>query len=508
MRILAAVDIGSNSVRLKIAKLVRSRLDTLHEDREVTRLGESVFRNGTLSPEAIANTVKVLERFRRACKEHRVDQVRVVATSATRDAKNASTFSEWVRRATGWKVEVISGLEEGRLIHLGTIANSRGLPKRVLFFDLGGGSCEITLSEEGHIRQVFSLPLGAVRLTQEFIRSDPPTAPEFRRMHDYVREELVRVATAVRDSKPELTIATSGTAAALNTAARQFERKKRLASDVTTREATFALLDHLSVLGARQRAELPGINARRAEIIVAGAMVFAELLRTYDLPAFRYSARGLRDGILAQMAAEIDDETREFRQIEEEREDAILAMCKRYSINPKYAVQVRLLAREIFNQLVKPYGLSEQYGPILDCAAMLHECGYYVNRSGRHRHTWYLLVHSEIFGFDQYERLLLAAVARYMGKSRPEFDDRPLRLLTAEDRAAIPKLVAILRMARALNQSRRAAISHVRVRTRTKSIIMALQRRSTRLGDLEVWAAEKERPYFETVFERGVLFDF
>src|SRR2546423_3702100 len=169
MPTFAAVDIGSNSVRLKISRLVAHRLVEIHEDREVTRLGESVFRSGFLSPEAIALTVKVLRRFHRACQRTGADSVRVVATSALRDARNSRAFLEWVRSSTGWNVEIISGLEEARLIHLGIVSSGRLDADPVLLVDLGGGSCELTVSRNGQIKETVSLPLGAVRLTSEFL---------------------------------------------------------------------------------------------------------------------------------------------------------------------------------------------------------------------------------------------------------------------------------------------------------------------------------------------------
>ena len=158
MPTFAAVDIGSNSVRLKISRLVGRRLKEIHEDRAVTRLGESVFRGGFLSPQAMEDTVKVLRRFHRAVQKHAVDSVRVVATSALRDARNSAAFLEWVRSATGWQVEIISGLEEARLIHLGIVFSSRTSASPVLMADLGGGSCELTISVKGHIRETVSLP--------------------------------------------------------------------------------------------------------------------------------------------------------------------------------------------------------------------------------------------------------------------------------------------------------------------------------------------------------------
>src|SRR6266852_3384865 len=193
MPTFAAVDIGSNSVRLKISRLVSHRLVEIHEEREVTRLGESVFRSGFLSPEAIALTVKVLRRFHRAAQRAGADTVRVVATSALRDARNSRAFLEWVRSATGWKVEVISGLEEARLIHLGLVSSLRVSAATTLMVDLGGGSCELTISNKGHIRETVSLPLGAVRLTNEFLRHDPPRKSELKRLRGFMTREVGRV---------------------------------------------------------------------------------------------------------------------------------------------------------------------------------------------------------------------------------------------------------------------------------------------------------------------------
>ena len=179
MPTFAAVDIGSNSCRLKIAKVVAHQLRSMHEDREVTRLGGSVFESGLVSPEAMANTIQALKRFQRAVQDHGVDQIRVVATSAMRDARNSAAFQAWVKAETGWQMEIISGLEEGRLIHLGVMAGGsatagKGMAGKVLLVDLGGGSCEITLSDRKRIKETISVPLGAVRLTQDFLPLDPP----------------------------------------------------------------------------------------------------------------------------------------------------------------------------------------------------------------------------------------------------------------------------------------------------------------------------------------------
>src|ERR1700743_2726249 len=186
MQTFAAIDIGSNSCRLKIARVVQHRLKVLHEDREVTRLGGSVFETGLVSPEAMAATLDALKRFYRAAQLHGADKVRAVATAAMRDARNARAFLAWVRDETGWEVEITSGLEEGRLIHRGIMSNETGTAGKCILIDVGGGSCEISLSDRRRIRETISLPLGAVRMTEEFLKSDPPTKEEIARMKQFV----------------------------------------------------------------------------------------------------------------------------------------------------------------------------------------------------------------------------------------------------------------------------------------------------------------------------------
>ena len=218
MPTFAAIDIGSNSCRLKIAKVVAHQLKTLAEDREVTRLGASVFESGLVSPEAMALTLRALKRFQRAVQAHGVDQIRVVATSAMRDARNGAAFQAWVKAETGWTMEIISGLEEGRLIHLGVTGAEPGAGGKTLLIDLGGGSCEITLSEHKRIKETISVPLGAVRLTEDFLGADPAPAEGLGRMRQWIQRELRRAHRKIQPGKVPLVIATSGTAAALSDA--------------------------------------------------------------------------------------------------------------------------------------------------------------------------------------------------------------------------------------------------------------------------------------------------
>src|SRR5256885_4020558 len=294
MPTFAAIDIGSNSVRLKIARLTRHRLHTIDEDREVTRLGEHVFRTGLLSPEAMSDTIKVLRRFHRAVQKTGADTVRIVATSALRDARNSNAFLEWVRSVTGWKVEIISGLEEARLIHLGLVSNLRLSVSPVLMVDLGGGSCELTISSKGHIRETVSLPLGAVRLTNEFLRHDPPRRSELRRLRAFVEREIGRVAGRSFWTRPKAVIATSGTAASLAAVCHGLYKTKGAREAAGSRSQMKRIAKMLVRMPIEQRRKLSGVGLRRAEIIAAGAVVYAELLDRCQLGGFRFSALGLR----------------------------------------------------------------------------------------------------------------------------------------------------------------------------------------------------------------------
>src|SRR6267154_3052479 len=502
MPTFAAVDIGSNSVRLKISRLVSHRLVEIHEDREVTRLGESVFRSGFLSPEAIALSVKVLRRFHRAVQDEGADSVRVVATSALRDARNSRAFLEWVRSSTGWRVEIISGVEEARLIHLGLTSTLRVNSSSVLMIDLGGGSCELTVSHKGHIRETVSLPLGAVRLTNDFLHHDPPRKSEMRQLRGLIAREAGRISGRITGLKPKAVIATSGTAEALAKVSHAMYQTKSQRTMTVNRLQMRRIAKMLARLSLDERRKVPGIGLRRAEIVIAGAAVYSELMERYKLLGFRFSPLGLRDGLLAQMAADYDHATRSGRQIESERRDSILSAVEHYHVDLQHAARVRETAMHLFSDLRSVHRLPPEYKEWLAAAAMLCEVGDFVNRTGRHRHTYYIISHSEILGYTPQQRKLIAAIARYLGKSRPSLEEAPMKAVDPADRAGVQKAILLLRLARALNLGRSRAVEKVRVSQRAGEVKLTLLPRRRMGVDLELWAVEKDAAYFREVFGR------
>ena len=251
-----------------------------------------------------------------------------------------------------------------------------------------------------------------------------------------------------------------------------------------------------------QRRKLSGVGPRRAEIIIAGALVYSELLNRCALAGFRYSPLGLRDGLLAQMAADYDRSTPSGKQIESERWDSIRAAVDHYHVDMNHALQVRDSAMHLFTELKSMHRLAPEYREWLSAAAMLYEVGDYVNRNGRHRHTYYIISHSEILGYTPEQRRIIAAVARYLGKSRPVPNDTPMKAIPPEERESVRKASMLLRLARALNLGRSGAVRTAKVRVRNGSVNLALTAKPRMSVDLELWAVEKERSYFRELFGR------
>jgi exopolyphosphatase / guanosine-5'-triphosphate,3'-diphosphate pyrophosphatase len=517
MTTFAAIDVGSNSCRLKIARVVAHRLKILHEDREVTRLGTSVFDSGLVSPEAMAATLRALKRFQRAVQAHGVDQIRVVATSAMRDARNAAAFQAWAKAETGWNMEIISGLEEGRLIHQGLMAGEPGAGGRVVLVDVGGGSCEITFSEHKRIRETISLPLGAVRLTEEFLQADPPPAEGLARMRQFIARELRRAHRKMQPPRTALVIATSGTAAALSealapsgkTAAKPAKNSTRKASAgraalaqgvVGTRDVR-KLAGKMARMSLPAREAVPGIGPRRAEIIVAGAHVFSEVLESFGLAGFRYSPLGLRDGVLAQMLAEQDARAQIHREFEHERWESVLATARRYGVDLREAEPVRAHAVQLFRELKALHELPAEYENWLSAAAVLRDTGKFINHQNHHRHTQYIVSSSELYGYNRLQRTLISAIARYLGKSRPQPGDRAMRNIPAEEHKNVHRAVVLLRLALALNQDRASDVLRVSAKVYPKRIYLEVKPGRTG-AELELWSLRKEAGYFREVFGR------
>ncbi|HMC60355.1 MAG TPA: hypothetical protein VKJ01_14285, partial [Candidatus Solibacter sp.] len=348
----AAIDIGSNSIRMEAAEVIPGQpARILASDREVTRLGESVFRTGSVSEEALRNTCVVLARMAGLYRKLDVVGVRAVATSAIRDSSNQREFLARATEAAGAPVEIISGREESRLIHLGVAGIWPQPGKRILIVDIGGGSAEIVAAENGRLLESFSKPLGAVRLRENFLKNDPPTPRELHQMHEYIRAKLDAAVRRLGPTGWDRAIATSASASAVASVVARAPRSKRDGVDRLRVSAAQVrqLYRRLAVLGLPGRRKITGIGPRRAEIIVPGVAVLLEFLQEFHLPAVYYSRAGVRDGIIADLAARNVGAERSHLSREQRRE--VEGMGRRYGVSLEHARKVGEVAGLLFGAL-------------------------------------------------------------------------------------------------------------------------------------------------------------
>jgi exopolyphosphatase/guanosine-5'-triphosphate,3'-diphosphate pyrophosphatase len=475
----------------------------LASDREVTRLGESVFRNGAVDEEAMKATCAVLARMAVAYRKLDVVGVRVVATSAIRDTRNQREFLTRATEAVGAPVEIISGREEARLIHLGVESVWPQRDKRVLIIDIGGGSAEIIAADRGRLLDSYSKPLGAVRLREAFLKDDPPPVRQIHQMHEYIQEKLDAPLRRLGQTGWERVIATSATASAVAAAVARTPRSKRDFLDrlrVSTAQVRKLYLT-LQPLGLADRRRITGIGPRRAEIIVSGTSVLLQFLQEFHLPAFYYSRAGVRDGIIADLAtrnvgAERSRLTREQRREVEE-------LGRRYGVALDHARKVADISGFLFTALQPLHGLPPGCGKLLEAASILHDVGHFVSAVSHHKHSYYVVSNSDMAGFTDRERILIAALCRYHRKSLPSPLHSAYLSLTAEERNLLLMMIPILRLADNLDRSPEHRIRGVECRLRDGGTVV-LQVRATGDIDLEQWAAERAGDVFRQIYNRPV----
>jgi exopolyphosphatase/guanosine-5'-triphosphate,3'-diphosphate pyrophosphatase len=497
----AAIDIGSNSIRMLAAEVVSgSPLKTLASSRQVTRLGEGVFRTGRIGQSAMELCVNVLAQMAAEYRAVGVIGVRAVGTSALRDASNQDEFVKRASEALQAPVEVISGQEEARLIHLGVQNRWPHPSQRVLMIDLGGGSAELILSEHGRMAQAFSKPLGALRLKEVFLKSDPPEARELHRMEEYIQERIVDAVKRFGDSPYDRAIATSATAAAVICAVNRVPRAKRETADRlrATVSQVRRFYQEVSTGDLESRRRIPGIGPRRAEIIVPGVAMLLQVLREFRLPKLYYSSAGLRDGIIADLAAR--GVGRELSQLDAEQRRLMTQMTRRYGVPLPHARKVAALAHTLFDSLQSLHHLPHSYGKVLEAASYLHDIGHYISDTRHHRHSFYMVTNSDMPGFTERERRLIAILCRYHRKSTPDATHSQFQALESEDKRAVAMLTPLLRLADALDRSKDQRVESLECQTRIGEVILRL--RSDADVDLEQWAGERVADVFREAFGR------
>jgi exopolyphosphatase/guanosine-5'-triphosphate,3'-diphosphate pyrophosphatase len=499
----AAIDIGSNSIRMEAAEVVSGQpARVLASEREVTRLGESVFRSGAVSEEAMKAACTVLARMCTLYRKLDVVGVRAVATSAIRDTRNPHEFLSRASEAAGTPVEIISGREEARLIYLGVESVWPQAGKRTLVIDIGGGSAEIIGAEDGVLLDAFSKPLGAVRLREIFLKDDPPTNLQLHQMHEYIQAKLDTPVRRLGHAGWDRAIATSATAAAVAGAVARVPGSRRDEIDRlrTPTAQVGKLYKRLAQLSLAGRRRITGIGPRRAEIIVPGVAVLLDFLREFQLPAVYYCRAGVRDGIIADLATR--NVGAELSRLSRDQRREVEALGRRYGVSLEHARKVANLAQLLFAALQPLHNLPPSCGKLLEAAACLVDVGHYVSDSGHHKHSYYVVSNSDIAGFTQRERMLVACLCRYHRKSLPSPVHTQYQALPADDRRTLLFLIPILRLADNLNRSRQQRIRGIECRLRNGEVVLSVK--SSHDIDLEQWGAERAGEAFRQIYDRPI----
>lgn len=495
----AAIDIGSNSIRMAAAEIAPDgAFRELTSSRHVVRLGETVFREGRLSVPSMDLACQVLAGMTEEYRKLDVLAVRAVGTAALRDAVNRAEFLARASQILGSQVEVISGLEEARLIHLGIQARWPQPHKRLLITDVGGGSAELILSDAGHTAEAFSKPLGAVRLTGMFLKSDPPSPKELARMEKHIQERIAGAVDRMRSARIERMIGTSATAAAAVCAVNHVRRSRRDSADHlgATAAQISRLYREVAARDLEARRKITGIGPRRAEIVIAGTAVLSEVMRAFGVPKMYYSTAGVRDGIIADLAHR--KVGREPAHLDADQRRVVRALSRRYGTSQAHVRKVAQIAAMLFEALDAQHRLPPLFGRILEASAHLYNIGHWVNESRHHKHSLYLILNSDIPGFSDRERMAIANLSRYHRKSMPQPSHPEFQALDQEMRNAVVLLAPLLRIAVALDQSQEQKVESVETSIQNRSVELRLI--SDRDTDIEQWHAMRAADIFHEIY--------
>ncbi len=483
-----------------VADVNQGETRILAQDRQVTRLGESVFRSGLISKEALDFLCATLARMAAAYSRLDVLGIRTVATSAVRDASNQDEFVLRTNKALGTRVEIISGPEEARLIELGVTARWPRSNERTLIVDVGGGSAELIISQDGQLLDSVSKPLGAVRLSELFLKSDPAGPEELRRLHSYIGEKLAPFYKQHAAEKFDRVVATSATAGALVCAANQIPRAKR-DNDDRVKASIGQIEDVFRTLAASnldERRKFVGIGPKRAEIIVAGAAVFFDVLRLFGHRSLYYCAAGVRDGIIADLATRRN--ARELSQLSTEQRSVVEAMAKRYAVSLRHARHVAFLCQQLFETLHSIHQLPPTAGRLLEAAAFLHDIGHFVSGVGHHKHSAYLVSNSDLPGFTDKERCTISALCRFHRKSMPQARHVSFQMLDLESKKIVSHLIPLLRIADALDRGHEQRIKNLFAVIGEGGLSLTVESEAD--SDLEIWSANEAAEAFHTIYSR------
>jgi len=546
---LAAIDIGSNSIHLVIVRAVKGQHpEIIDREKEMVRLGAGTLREHNLSRETIERAVTSLRRFKKMAEHNGASPIITTATSAVRESRNSFEFIERVRKEVGLDVHVLPGVEEARLIAMAVSEVTDFNNRRALIIDIGGGSTEFIITAGGEPDLLLSLRVGAVRLTEKFITTDPISNEERDRLIASIRSDFTRAASEIKNVGFDFVIGTSGTVLNMVDAVVQADdaHSGESVSEYETFSETVGLDQiarlnrRLARMTLRERRRVPGIEKARADIIVAGGLLLQYILAELGATEIASCDWSLREGVILNYLRRTSD-TREISSAADQTPEAaatsdkdallyplttltddstldvrarsVLSVARRFDYDVAHSHHVARLAMQIFDDTKELHELSDQDRKLLQYAAILHDIGYHIAHNNHHRHALYLIKNSEMPGFTGDEIAMMGAMVRYHrgslprksadSKSRREHED--YYALDRKQRGRLLRLASILQIADGLDRSHRQSISDVacRIEHNAVTFIPTLVAES----ELELWSAERKSTWFAEIFDVEVRFE-
>ncbi|MDP5338394.1 MAG: Ppx/GppA family phosphatase [Nodularia sp. (in: cyanobacteria)] len=514
-RIIAAIDMGTNSLHMVVVKIdpTLPSFRIIAKEKETVRLGNRDLTTGELKPEIIDKAITALRRFQEVAKTANAETIIAVATSAVREAPNGRDFLHRVELELGLSVDLISGQEEARRIYLGVLSGMEFNNQPHIVIDIGGGSTELILGDSQEARSLTSTKVGAVRLTSEFITNDPISDTEFQYLEAYTRGMLER---SVEDVLGNIQLGESprlvGTSGTIETLAMIHARENLDTVPSTLNGYEFSLKDlqnwvyRLRKMTYSEISHIPGMPDKRSEVILAGAVILQSAMSLLGVESVTVCGRALREGVIVDwMLAHglIEDRLRYQGSV---RERSVLKQADKYHINLEHSDRVALFALSLFDQTqgkLHNWGVNERQ--MLWAAAILHNCGHYISHSSHHKHSYYLVRNSELLGYTETEIEIIANLARYHRKSQPKKKHENYRnLLSKQHRQLVSQLSAVLRLAVALDRRQIGAIARIQCDYNPHSQELEMSLFPSKPDDdcaLELWSLDYKKSVFEDEFK-------
>ncbi len=502
---LAAIDIGSNSIRLIIAEGLRDgRYRVLDDEKETTRLGKNLSSSGRLDPRAVEQSLDSLRRMKQIAQGYQVQNLRAIATCAVREAVDGKEFCRRAKAELDLEIEVVSGKQEAELAFHSVARNFNLAEKNVAVADIGGGSTEIILAADSVIEETYTTALGAVRLSELYGGGLSMTSEGFEEMVRAI-DTVLRKRTKKPLFLPHLLIGTGGTFTALATIvmASKGQNDQPVRGYQVTRAQVRHVLDRLRKMSPKARRGVQGLSPDRADIIVAGITIIDRVMRRFQVNLLQVHSGGVRDGLLLTM---VDQSRGAPHEPPLDREAAIDRFAARCGTDIVHGRHVALLAGSIFAQLAEPFALNPRDRSLVEAAARLQDVGYLIDYEQHHKHSYHLILNSGLAGFEPRELELIANIARYHRGANPKSKHANYSQLAQTDQERVRQLAAILRLAGGFDRSHTQQVKSVRLVP--AEIGLKMQAASDEFPEVDIWGARRRAELFQKVYKTPLVIEW